>query len=78
MTRTLTISEELYARLESEARELGLDSVERLLEEWERKQADTLQRRDHIRRIDQLRERLLARYGQMPDSTGLVREDRGR
>jgi hypothetical protein len=37
-----------------------------------------MQRRNHLQRIDQLREQLLAKYGQMPDSTGLIREDRAR
>ncbi|MGB7925142.1 MAG: hypothetical protein WCF57_18025 [Pyrinomonadaceae bacterium] len=78
MSRTLTISDELYARLEAEARERGLNSVERLLEEWERMEVDLDERKDVVRRIDDLRGRLFARYGEMPDSAELVREDRAR
>ncbi|HET8631496.1 MAG TPA: DUF433 domain-containing protein [Thermomicrobiales bacterium] len=36
------------------------------------------QRRETVQRIDALREELFARYGEMPDSTTLVREDRER
>jgi hypothetical protein len=78
MSRTLTISDDLYARLEEEARTRGLDSVERLLEEWRHAEADLNQRQDVVRRIDDLRGRLFAKYGEMPDSVELVREDRAR
>ena len=78
MSRTITISDELYARLEEEARARGLNSVERLLEEWEQTEAALAQRRDAVRKIDGLRERLFAKYGEMPDSAELVRRDRAR
>ena len=77
MSRTLTISDELYARLEKEAQMRGL-SIERLIEEWERNEANLLQRKDVVREIDTLRERLCFKYGEMPDSSDLVREDRAR
>lgn len=78
MSRTLTISEELYTRLEAEARARGLSRVEQLIETWERMEADFAQRQRAMRRIDDLRERLSASYGEMPDSVELVREDRAR
>ena len=78
MSRTLTISDELYDRLDSEARSRGLRSIENLLDEWGRSQEDLRQRRDAVKKIDDLRENLFAKYGQMPDSTALVREDRAR
>lgn len=77
MSRTLTISDELFVRLEKEARMRGL-SIEHLIEEWERNEAHLLQRKDVVREIDGLREHLLSKYGEMPDSTDLVREDRAR
>ena len=77
MSRTLTISDELYARLEKEAQHRGL-SIELLIEEWERNEAQLLRRKDVVRGIDSLRERLLSKYGEMPDSSALVREDRAR
>lgn len=35
-------------------------------------------RQDVVQRIDALWERLLAKYGEMPDSVELIREDRAR
>ncbi len=77
MSRTLIISDELYARLEKEARMRDL-SIERLIEEWERNEANLLRRKDVVHEIDDLRERLYSKYGEMIDSTDLVREDRAR
>ncbi|HXI90703.1 MAG TPA: ribbon-helix-helix protein, CopG family [Blastocatellia bacterium] len=78
MSRTLTISDELYARLESEARDRGLNSVEELLERLQSLETDIAHRKETVRQIDLLRERLFARYGQLPDSVELLREDRAR
>jgi len=78
MSRTLTISDELYARLESEARSLGLATVEELLNRMAVFDADVDHRKDVVREIDCLRERLFDRYGQMSDSVDLLREDRAR
>lgn len=36
------------------------------------------QRREAVGRIDALREQLFAKYGEMPDSVELLREDRAR
>ena len=77
MSRRLTISDELYARLQKEARVRGL-SIERLIEEWERNEANLLHRKDVVRGIDTLREHLFSKYGEMPDSSDLIREDRAR
>ena len=77
MSRTLTISDELYARLDKEARMRDL-SIERLIEEWERNEANLLRRKDIVSEIDDLRERLYSKYGEMIDSTDLVRKDRAR
>ncbi len=78
MSRTLTISDELYERLEAEARSRGLTTVEELLEGLQTLEADVARRDEVVRDIDRLRERLFTRYGQMPDSVALVREDRAR
>lgn len=78
MGRTLNISEELYDRLQDEARSRGLLSIEQLLEHQTANGADVEQRRQSVKVIDELRERLFAKYGEMPDSTGLIREDRAR
>jgi hypothetical protein len=78
MGRTLTISDELYARLESEARNRGFKTVEDLLDRMQIDEAGLARRNDVVREIDHLRERLFARYGKMPDSVDLLREDRAR
>jgi hypothetical protein len=77
MGQVLAISETLYARIEALAEMQGL-SVEQLLEKWERQENELLQRRQTVLDIDQLRERLYAKYGEMPDSTELLRFDRER
>ncbi|HYH85291.1 MAG TPA: hypothetical protein VEX60_07395 [Pyrinomonadaceae bacterium] len=77
MSRTLTISDDLYARLEREAQARGM-SIELLIEEWERNEANLLRRKDVVRGINDLRENLFSKHGEMPDSTDLVREDRAR
>jgi predicted CopG family antitoxin len=78
MSRTITISDDLYARLEAEARMRGLGSIEQLLETLHESEAESLRRREVVREIDELRARLAAKYGQLPDSTELLREDRAR
>ena len=78
MSRTLTIPDELYERLQAEARARGLGSVERLLDELGRNGVDVPQRNGAVSGIDNLRERLRAKYGEMPDSVALLREDRAR
>ncbi len=78
MTRTLNISDTLHERLEAAAHRRGLNSVEQLLELWQASEEELDRRQEAVRQIDALRERLFARYGEMPDSTILVREDRAR
>ncbi len=77
MSRTLTISDELYERLEVEARGRGL-SVERLLERQANNGSDLQQRTEAVRNIHVLCNRLFAKYGEMTDSTAVIREDRAR
>jgi hypothetical protein len=76
MSRTLTISDTLYARLEAKTRERGLSNIEQLLEEWERSENEMLRRREVVPQIDKLRERLRDKCGEMPDSVELIRQDR--
>jgi predicted CopG family antitoxin len=78
MSRTIKISDELYARLEAEAQMRGLNSVEQLLEQLQAPDTESLHRKEVVREIDDLRNRLFAKYGQMPDSVELLREDRAR
>ncbi|HTU93752.1 MAG TPA: hypothetical protein VMF69_26970 [Gemmataceae bacterium] len=78
MSQTLTISDVLYHRLETAARQHGLSSIEQLLEWWQSQDGDLNQRRQSVQRIDSVRAKLLATYGEMPDCTALIREDRER
>lgn len=77
MSRNLTLSDELYARLEAEARNRGLDSITKLLAEMGATEPRR-DRREAIRRIDALREQLRTTHGELPDSTELLRADRQR
>lgn len=72
------ISDTLYTQLETTVRMRGLLSVEQLLEMWQLRENETRQRQETVRRIDALRERLFATYGEMPDSAALIRADRER
>jgi hypothetical protein len=77
MSRTLVIPDQLYDNLDAAARTEGLGSVEELLT----KLASVLPRGSRRRageRISNLRERLQQKYGQLSDSTPLIREDRER
>lgn len=77
MSRTLVIPDQLYARLAAEARSEGLAGVEDLLQ----KLVGALPRRARRGQVEQVRavhERLRHKYGELPDSTPLIREDRSR
>ena len=78
MSRTIIVSDELYTRLEAEARARGLKSIERLLQEWGQNEVALKERKDVVQEIDDLRERLFAKYGAQPDSVELIVEDRTR
>lgn len=73
--QSLLISDALLGRLHSCAQLHGV-SLEQLLEEWEQKDAEVQQRQEAGRRIDEIFARMSAKYGVMPDSTELIREDR--
>ena len=78
MSRTVTIPDALYLRLEQIAQVRGCSSIAQLLEIWQAPE-DTLRRRQEaVARIDALRERLSTTYGVFPDSTEDAREDRAR
>jgi hypothetical protein len=78
MRKTLKISATLYARLEAMCRQYGFGNIEQMLETWQANKDELCRRQEAVHRIDQLRERLYAKYGEMPDSVALIREDRAR
>jgi hypothetical protein len=78
VSRTVTLSDDLYERLHRAARERGLPGIEQLLEEWQIGEEDRSRRAEAVRNIDALRAQLFGIYGEMPDSVALIREDRER
>ena len=78
MSRTVTIPDALYLRLEQTAQARGCSSIAQLLEVWQAHDETLHRRQEAVARIDALRERLCATYGVFPDSTEDVREDRAR
>jgi hypothetical protein len=78
LSRTLTISDALYDRLASSAPMHGMASIEQLLEAWQAREDELFSRYEVVRRIDALRDRLFASYGELPDSMAFLREERAR
>lgn len=82
MSQVLTISDALYAQLESAARARGLSNIEELLgqlvETAQVRMQELYRRQEIIQRIDTLRAYLFAKYGQTTDSVELLRADRER
>jgi predicted CopG family antitoxin len=86
MSRTITVSDHVYERLEAEARARGMKSIEQLLEQLPlpRKEHEPLteeelqRRREVVDRTNEIYEELSQKYGMMPDSVDLIREDRER
>lgn len=77
MSRTLTIPDELYARLEATAANRGV-SIQQMLEEWQAYEQEIHRRQEFVREVDALRENLFTTYGEMEDSVDLIRSDRAR
>lgn len=78
MSKTLSISDDLYERLEYVARQKGLYNIEQLLESWQTAEDNLHKRQETVNEIDALRNHLYHKHGQMPDSVTLIREDRAR
>jgi hypothetical protein len=78
MTHTLSISDSIYGWLQEEAKMRGLSTVEELLETWKAEGRELRRRREVVEEIKALQEEMSAKYGEMPDSVDLIREDRDR
>ena len=78
MSRTVTIPDTLYTRLQQTADARGCSSITQLLEVRQSHEDTFRTRQEAVTRIDALRKRLSARYGVFPDSVADVREDRAR
>ena len=87
MSVTLTVSEKTYKSLEQQAHKRELESVEQFLEklteqfeesESTEREEKLAERRETVDRILKFQEKMKEKYGVMPDSTELLREDRMR
>ena len=82
MSVTLKISEETYKKLQNTAMAHGKHNVEQLLEDWQDETVTSEENLAHRKQVGiQIRnfqKQMLEKYGVMPDSTELVREDRER
>ena len=76
MSVTLTVSEKTYQKLKNVANSKGFEDVEKFLNEWE--ELELANRRDVVDRILEFQNKMGEKYGVMPDSTELIREDRMR
>lgn len=77
MSRTITVSDTLYDRLMEQAHSQGMDDLAAWIEATLLN--DNPQKRQQtVENIKSFREEMKLKYGEMPDSVSLVREDRGR
>ncbi len=74
MSVTLTISDTTYKKLKNVAQSKGFEDVEKFLDEWE--ELELVNRREIVDRILEFQDKMGEKYGVMPDSTELIREDR--
>lgn len=87
MSKTLIVSDKTYESLEHLAQRREMKTVEQFLEnlterlaaeeaaEWEK---ELERRREQVERIKAFQKQMAEKYGLMPDSTDLIREDRNR
>ena len=82
MHQSITLSDMLYQKLQTTAHNDGFESLEeflqKLIEVWQAQRKELARRQAQVRRIDEMRARLLESYGEMQDSTELIRADRER
>jgi hypothetical protein len=65
-------------RIELSSPELPEGAAVEVIVLWQATEEERQRRAEAVRRIDELRDRLFAVHGEMPDSTDLIRDDRGR
>ncbi|GIL15015.1 MAG: hypothetical protein BroJett039_01880 [Chloroflexota bacterium] len=82
MYQSITLSDILYQKLQTTAHADGFESLEeflqKLIEVWQMQRQELARRQAQVRRIDEIRTRLLTTYGEMQDSSALIRADRER
>lgn len=76
MSHSIQLSDEAYERLQQVARGRGM-TLRQMLEAWDG-EVEAEPRATTAAQIRELNRRLAAKYGIMPDSVPLIREDRER
>jgi predicted CopG family antitoxin len=77
MSQTITISDDLYQALEGKAKKQGR-SIEEMLAHEYTDRVDIAKRKEVARQVEEIRKRVSAKHGVMPDSVELIRQDRER
>lgn len=78
MSQMLMLSDDLYNELAAMTRQHGLKNIEQLIQLWKSCEADLSHRQEIVREIESVRQQLFDKYGESPDSTDLIRDDRMR
>lgn len=84
MSKTLTVSDKTYKLLKYLARKREMKSVEEFLEgffkglEAGEREKELESRHEQVERIKAFQRKMAEKYGVMPDSVDLIREDRNR
>ncbi|MCR4316266.1 MAG: hypothetical protein NUW37_07960 [Planctomycetes bacterium] len=78
MSQRLIFEDGVFERLEELARERGFESVEELVLELLPLKSGEVDPNELVSSIDEIRKNLLDKYGEFPDSTEILREDRDR
>jgi RecA-family ATPase len=78
MPPNIELSKTLYERLTKSAQQRGFTNIDQLLDFWQTTEEQRVTRHKIVQQLDQIREQLHACYGEISDSTILIREDRSR
>ncbi|GAB4499206.1 MAG: hypothetical protein OHK0052_13850 [Anaerolineales bacterium] len=80
MKQAVLISEKLYNQLTEIAEQQNINDIEHLIEnwlyEWQSRANKSNARMRVVQQALQMQQQLQTKYGQMPDSTHLIRADR--
>ncbi len=75
---SISLTHDHYTRLELAALQRGFQTVEQLVSSWQVRERDRARRIQAVRHIDEVRARLLERYGAMADSLPQIQADQAR
>jgi hypothetical protein len=75
MSQTITISDDLYARLDQSARDRGLDSIQNLIEVWQIAEEERERPRDAVQLIDAIYQRMFEAHSEKAEGAHWIRQD---